>query len=58
MVNGFADSIYSTAVLAGWALCYYKMELFELFEMSGDLVVGKAKIIYKSLITEDILCST
>ena len=55
MVNGFADSIYSTAVLAGWALCYYKMELFE---MSGDLVVGKAKIIYKSLITEDILCST
>lgn len=52
--TGFAGSIYSTGILAGWALCYYNMELFE---MEGDLVVGKAEIIYKSPITEDIACS-
>ena len=51
--TGFAGSIYSTGILAGWALCYYNMELFE---MLGDLVVGKAEIIYKSPVTEDILC--
>ena len=52
--TGFAGSIYSTGILAGWALCYYNMELFE---MSGDLVVGKAEIIYKSPLTEDIFCT-
>ena len=52
--TGFAGSIYSTGILAGWALCYYNMELFE---MSGDLVVGKAEIIYKSPVTDDIICS-
>jgi len=51
--TGFAGSIYSTGILAGWALCYYNMELFQ---MSGDLVVGKAEIIYKSPLTDDILC--
>ena len=53
--TGFAGSIYSLAVLAGWALCHHNMELFE---MDGDLVVGKAEIIYKSPVTEDIVCST
>ena len=51
--TGFAGSIYSVGVLAGWALCHYNMELYE---MKGNLVVGKAEIIYKAPITEDILC--
>jgi len=52
--TGFAGSIYSTGILAGWALCFYNMELFE---MVGDLVVGKAEIMYKSPVTDDIVCS-
>lgn len=53
--TGFAGSIYSLGILTGWAMCYHTMELLE---MSGDLVVGKAEIIYQSPITEDITCVT
>ena len=53
--TGFAGSIYSVGILTGWALCYHIMGLFQI---DGDLVVGKADIIYKAPITEDILCST
>jgi len=53
--TGFAGSIYSIGILTGWALCYHVMESHK---MIGDLVVGKAEIIYKSPLKEDILCST
>jgi len=53
--TGFAGSIYSVGILTGWALCYHIMELRE---MVGDLVVGKAEIIYNAPINEDIVCST
>ncbi|MCH6564463.1 MAG: YiiD C-terminal domain-containing protein [Proteobacteria bacterium] len=49
----FAGSIYSVAVLAGWALCTHIMELNQ---MAGDLVVADAKIKYHSPISGDIEC--
>ena len=51
--TGFAGSIYSVAVLAGWALCSHIMELNQL---AGDLVVADAKIKYHSPINGDIEC--
>jgi len=51
--TGFAGSIYSVAVLAGWALCTHIMELNQ---MAGDLVVAGAKIKYHSAINGDIEC--
>ncbi len=51
--TGFAGSIYSIAVLAGWALCTHIMELNQ---MAGDLVVADAKIKYHSPINGDIEC--
>ena len=51
--TGFAGSIYSIAVLAGWALCTHIMEINQ---MAGDLVVAGAEIKYLSPITGDIRC--
>ena len=51
--TGFAGSIYSIAVLAGWALCTHIMELKQ---MTGDLVVAGAEIKYRSPVTGDIQC--
>lgn len=51
--TGFAGSIYSIAVLAGWALCTHIMDLNQ---MVGDLVVADAEIKYRSPITGDIRC--
>ncbi len=51
--TGFAGSIYSVAVLTGWALCRHIMSVYDL---DGDLVVGKAEIKYRSAVTDDIYC--
>lgn len=51
--TGFAGSIYSLAVLSGWALC---MHIMKLENMQGDLVVGKAEIKYRSAVNGDIDC--
>ncbi|MCP4186326.1 MAG: hypothetical protein GY763_01860 [Gammaproteobacteria bacterium] len=51
--TGFAGSIYSLAVLTGWAMC---MHIMSVYEMDGDLVVGKAQIKYRSAVTDDIDC--
>ena len=51
--TGFAGSIYSIAVLAGWALCTHIMERNQ---MAGDLVVAAAEIKYRSPISGDIQC--
>jgi thioesterase domain-containing protein len=51
--TGFAGSIYSIAVLAGWALSTHIMEVLA---MDGDLVVSKAEIKYRAPITGMIEC--
>jgi thioesterase domain-containing protein len=51
--TGFAGSIYSIAVLAGWALCTHIMERNR---MVGDLVVASAEIKYRAPISGDIQC--
>ena len=51
--TGFAGSIYSVAVLAGWALCTHIMNLRG---MEGDLVVAKAEIKYRAPVTGDMTC--
>jgi len=51
--TGFAGSIYSVAVLAGWALCTHIMELRG---MKGDLVVASAEIKYRAPVTDGISC--
>jgi thioesterase domain-containing protein len=53
--TGFAGSIYSIAVLAGWALCTHIMNVRE---MAGDLVVASAEIKYRAPVTGEILCSS
>jgi len=51
--TGFAGSIYSLAVLTGWALC---MHILTSEKIDRDLVVGKAEIKYRSAVTGDIDC--
>ncbi|MCZ6487534.1 MAG: YiiD C-terminal domain-containing protein [Gammaproteobacteria bacterium] len=51
--TGFAGSIYSIAVLAGWALSTHIMDVLA---MDGDLVVSKAEISYRAPITGTIEC--
>jgi thioesterase domain-containing protein len=46
--TGFAGSIYSVAVLTGWALCTHLMDEFEIV---GELVIGKAEISYRAPVT-------
>jgi len=53
--TGFAGSIYSIAVLTGWALCVHIMDELG---FDGDLVVASAEIRYRSPVTGDLLCST
>ncbi len=52
--TGFAGSLYSLAVLTGWALC---MHILEELELDADLVVGKAEIRYRAPVTGDIECA-
>ncbi len=51
--TGFAGSIYSVAVLAGWALSTHIMNVLA---MDGDLVVSKAEIRYRAPVTGRIEC--
>ena len=51
--TGFAGSIYSVAVLTGWALCTHVMDELE---MDGDLVVAQAEIFYRAPVTSTLEC--
>ncbi len=51
--TGFAGSIYSLAVLTGWALCTH---ILEQLELDADLVVAKADIRYRAPVTGDFDC--
>lgn len=51
--TGFAGSIYSIAVLTGWALCAHIMAELEI---DGELVVGSAEIRYRAPVTTDLVC--
>ena len=51
--TGFAGSIYSIAVLAGWALSTHIMNVLA---MDGDLVVSKAEIKYRAPVIGRIEC--
>lgn len=52
--TGFAGSLYSLAVLTGWALCTH---LLEALDLDAELVVGKAEIRYRAPVTGAIECS-
>ena len=51
--TGFAGSIYSVAVLTGWALCTH---ILRESKLDADLVVGNAGIRYLAPVTEDLEC--
>lgn len=51
--TGFAGSLYSLAVLSGWALC---MHLIETLELDAELVVGRAEIRYRAPVRGTIEC--
>ncbi|MEM7564160.1 MAG: YiiD C-terminal domain-containing protein [Pseudomonadota bacterium] len=53
--TGFAGSIYSTAILTGWALVTHVMEELEI---EAELVVGKAEIRYRAPVTAKLECET
>jgi len=53
--TGFAGSIYSIAVLAGWGLSTHIMGVLS---MDGELVVSEAKIRYRVPVTGVIECRT
>ena len=53
--TGFAGSIYSIAVLAGWGLSTHIMDLLS---MDGELVVSEAEIRYRVPVTGMIECRT
>ena len=51
--TGFAGSIYSVAVLTGWALCTHIMQTLDL---DAELVVGSAEIRYRAPVTGKLEC--
>ena len=51
--TGFAGSIYSIAVLAGWGL---SMHIMDQLDMNGELVVSRAEIKYRAPVTGSIEC--
>ena len=53
--TGFAGSIYSVAVLTGWALCTH---ILDAMEIEAELVVAKAEIRYRAPVTGDLQCNT
>ncbi len=53
--TGFAGSIYSVAVLTGWALCTH---ILDALEIEAELVVAKAEIRYRAPVTGDLQCNT
>ena len=51
--TGFAGSIYSLAILTGWALCTH---ILNEHAVDADLVVGKAEISYRAPVETDLEC--
>lgn len=51
--TGFAGSIYSVAVLTGWALCTH---IINELELDAELVVGSAEIRYRAPVTGSLEC--
>jgi len=51
--TGFAGSLYSIAVLTGWALC---TQLIDEAGIDADLVVARAEISYRAPVNGDIEC--
>ena len=51
--TGFAGSLYSVAVLTGWALCTH---LIDEAGIDADLVVARAEISYRAPVNGDIEC--
>ena len=51
--TGFAGSIYSVAILTGWALCTH---ILDEHGLDADLVVGKAEISYRAPVQGDLEC--
>jgi thioesterase domain-containing protein len=51
--TGFAGSIYSLAILTGWALCAH---ILDDAEIVADLVVGRAEIAYRAPVDGDLEC--
>ena len=51
--TGFAGSIYSIAILTGWALCTH---IIDEAGFDADLVVGKAEIAYRAPLETDLAC--
>lgn len=51
--TGFAGSIYSLAVLAGWAKC---TQILSVNKIDAELVVARAEIKYRRAVTGDIDC--
>ncbi len=52
--TGFAGSIYSVAVLTGWALCTH---ILDEMKVDAELVVAKAEIRYRAPVTGDLRCN-
>ncbi|MCP4390068.1 MAG: DUF4442 domain-containing protein [Gammaproteobacteria bacterium] len=52
--TGFAGSIYSVAVLTGWALCTH---ILDQMEVDAELVVAKAEIRYRAPVIGDLRCN-
>lgn len=53
--TGFAGSIYSVAVLTGWALCTH---ILNEMKIDAELVVAKAEIRYRAPVSGDLHCIT
>lgn len=51
--TGFAGSIYSLAVLTGWALSTYMLEVAQI---DAELVVARADIRYRAPVTSTLEC--
>jgi thioesterase domain-containing protein len=51
--TGFAGSIYSLAVLTGWALCTH---IIDQLGLDAELVVARAEIAYRAPVNGDLVC--
>ncbi len=52
--TGFAGSLYSIAVLTGWALCTH---IIDESGIDAELVVARAEIAYRAPVVSNIECS-
>ena len=53
--TGFAGSIYSLAVLTGWALCTH---ILEDAKLEAELVVARGEVRYRAPVTGVLNCAT